>query len=106
MKLQCIECGRRIDRMSRNAWRWFNEAQSLIICHKHIMDANRNGLNDPRLNEIQENEEMESDELRQNDSAYVKLLPIFLYELNYHFNRDIGHVKREHNISNIFPDFC
>ena len=42
--------------MSRNAWRWFNEAQSLIICHKHIMDANRNGLDDPRLNEIQENE--------------------------------------------------
>jgi hypothetical protein len=42
--------------MSRNAWRWFNEAQSLIICFKLIMDANRNGLDDPRLNEIQENE--------------------------------------------------
>jgi hypothetical protein len=56
MKLQCIECGRRIDIMSRNAWRWFNEAQSLFICHKHIMDANLNGLDDPRLNEIQENE--------------------------------------------------
>jgi len=67
MKLQCIECGRRIDKMSRNAWRWFNEAQSLIICHKHIMDANRNGLDDPRLNEIQENEEMETDDSRQNE---------------------------------------
>jgi hypothetical protein len=31
------------------------------------MDANRNGLDDPRLNEIQENEEMETDDSRQNE---------------------------------------
>ena len=53
---KCVICSRRTDRMSRNAWRWFNEANTLIICHKHIISAERNGQDDPRPNETQENE--------------------------------------------------
>ena len=99
MKLQCIECGRRIDRMSRNAWRWFNEAQSLIICHKHIMDANRNGLNDPRLNEIQENEEMESDELRQNEIQENEAECIENGEMEF-VQTDVDHIECNQNETN------
>ena len=99
MKLQCIECGRRIDKMSRNVWRWFNEAQSLIICHKHIMDANRNGLNDPRLNEIQENEEMESDELRQNEIQENEAECIENGEMEF-VQTDVDHIERNQNETN------
>ena len=69
MKLQCIECGRRIDKMSRNTWRWFNVAQTIIICNKHIMLAKRNGSDDPRLNEIQDNEaeSIPNEEMNSND---------------------------------------
>jgi hypothetical protein len=53
---KCVICSRRTDRMSRNAWRWFKEANTSIICHKHIISAERNGQDDPRPNETQENE--------------------------------------------------
>lgn len=100
---KCVICSRRTDRMSRNAWRWFNEANTSIICHKHIISAERNGQDDPRPNETQENEheivdyqEMdfgqhgdEDMELNQNeDSQENEKQSEFEFSVNYDNDHD------------------
>ena len=54
--MKCVQCERRIDNMnpngkSRDCWVWFNDNN--IICKKHIMYAQRHGLDDPRLSQIE-----------------------------------------------------